>query len=1153
MAINAKSRVKSGSGFMFGHVSLKNQLNRSSLMFSRQWLAALPNYVLMYKKYIKLGVPEGYVHQILLIMRLVTIILIIGIMQVSASTFAQRITLSEKNAALSKVFDRISDQCGYNFVFTSDLLKGTKPVTINVKNIELDKVLEQIFANQPVSFSIEDKTVVIVSKEKGFFENMLSNFHSITVRGKILDEKGQPLVGATVTIKGKNRSVKTDQRGAFYLENVGENDKLVISFIGYQNREVDAASDMGSLTMLLADSKLEEVIVNAGYYTVKESVRTGSISRITAKDIENQPISNVLSSVQGRMAGVSITQGGGIPGGGFDIQIRGRNSLRTISNSEIDGNQPLYVIDGVPVGGDMKSEFSTLVIPLRSINPLNSINPNDIESIEILKDADATAIYGSRGANGVILVTTKSGKSGKSELSLTTNYGLSKAMIGLRMMDTQQYLGMRTQAYAEDGITSYPPAAYDINGKWNKDRYTNWPEKLIGNVAASSSVQLSLKGGSETTSFLLSLGRNAQATVFAKDFKYVSHTMSGNISHRSKDRKLQLTLSNQFSLQKSNVVNEDITRKSLVLAPNAPELYKPDGSLNWENNTFTNPVAVYNSTYTNESLQYLSNLNAQFELLPHTFIKLNGGINYKVFEEWSLRPNTIYNPAFVTGQSSFYSGASKSNHKRFSYIVEPQLERNLKRGGHELTALLGASIQVEQNARESMRGSGFESNAFLKNIGAAQTKTISDQISSQYRYAAVFGRLNYQYKNKYILNITGRRDGSSRFGGNRKVASFGAVGGAWLFSEERFLKNRSWLSFGKLRGSYGVTGSDNIGDYQYLDNYMVSDYIYNSVTGLIPSRLYNPDYSWEKTRKLETALELGFLKDRVNLTVSWYRNISSNQLVGYQLPSMTGFTSVLANMDAVVENKGWELELSARPVSIPTVKWSSGFNISIPKNKLLSFPGLGGSPYENKLVVGMPVSVVRLYQLEGIDPQMGLYRFKDFNGDGKITSPEDNKVVENIGVRYFGGWSNTVQYRNWDFSVLFQFVKQKNLNYNSSMPLPGGMFNQPVEVLDVWSPDHPSGYYMPYSTGTVGDQNMAQDNFRNSTTSVSDASFIRLKNIQLTYTLPLRGSVLKSLKVYFQGQNLMTWTKYFGMDPEFTVGGFLPPLKTYSFGTQIHF
>lgn len=1088
---------------------------------------------------------------------IIRILLLFYVLQISAVGYAQ-VTFSGRNVPLKIVFDEINNQTNYYIFYRNSLLAHTRPVTVSARDMKVDQLLDLVLKDQGLTYTIDSKTIWIKrmdSVPKMKTEDQLENSGNnlMTITGYVTDFDGIPLVGASIKIKGTNKGTTTNAKAAFELDaDVG--DIIIISFVGFKSKEIKIiATHLGAVSLDPAESALQEIVVNAGYYKVNEKERTGSIAKVLAKDIENQPVGNVLSAVQGRMAGVNIIQGGGIPGGGFDIQIRGRNSLRTITNSGIDGNQPLYVIDGVPVGGDMSSEFSTLVLPLRSINPLNAINPDDIESIEILKDADATAIYGSRGANGVILVTTKSGRSGKPELNLSASYGLSQALIGLKMMNTAQYLHMRALAFTNDGIISYPATAYDINGTWNKGRYTDWSEKLIGNLATPTSVQLSLKGGSETTNFLLSLRRNEQTTVFSKDFRYVSHTVSGNVSHRSKDRKFLLTISNQFSVQKNNVVNEDITQKSLILAPNAPELYHPDGSLNWEKNTFTNPAAVYNSTYKNENLQFLTNLNSQFELLPHTKIKLNGGISYKTFEEWSLRPNTIYNPSYVTGQSSFYSSASKSSHGRFSYIVEPQIEWSFQKKGHEFTSLVGVSMQMEENKRESMRGSGFESNAFLQNIGAAQTKTISDQVRTEYRYAAIFGRLNYQYLHKYILNITGRRDGSSRFGENRKLASFGAVGGAWLFSEESFLKDKAWLSFGKLRGSYGITGSDNIGDYQYLDNYTVSDYIYNSVAGLIPSRLYNPDYSWEKTKKLEAALELGFFNNRMNIVVAWYRNLTSNQLVGYQLPAMTGFTSVLANLDAVVENKGWELELNARPVSGKFVKWSSNINISFPKNKLVSFPGLEGSTYANKLVEGMPVSIVRLYQLEGIDPQTGLYRFKDFNGDGKITSPEDDRIVAHIGVRYFGGWSNTVQYRNWDLSLLFQFVKQKNLNYISSMPLPGGMFNQPIEVLDVWSSQNKEGLYMPYSTGTTGNQNMAQNNFRSSTASVSDASFIRLKNIQLTYTMPLRSHILKEAKIYFQGQNLLTWTKYFGMDPEFTVGGFLPPLKTYSLGAQLNF
>lgn len=267
---------------------------------------------------------------------------------------------------------------------------------------------------------------------------------------------------------------------------------------------------------------------------------------------------------------------------------------------------------------------------------------------------------------------------------------------------------------------------------------------------------------------------------------------------------------------------------------------------------------------------------------------------------------------------------------------------------------------------------------------------------------------------------------------------------------------------------------------------------------------------------------------------------------------MTGFGSVLANLPATVENSGIEMELSAFPVKNQNLKWETSFNVSFPKNKLLSFPNLSGSTYANQYLIGQPTSIIKLYQMEGINPQTGLYQFTDFNGDGKIASPDDNIVVENIGVNYFGGWNNSLTYKNWDFSVLFQFVNQRNRNYNTLMPTPGGMNNQPVEVLDVWSPANPNGFYMPYSGGSNGSKNTSQNLFKSSSATVSDASFIRLKNVQLSYRIPLQNSVFQNVKIYFQGQNLLTWTKYFGMDPEFVSIGYLPPLRTYAFGIQFN-
>jgi TonB-linked SusC/RagA family outer membrane protein len=970
-----------------------------------------------------------------------------------------------------------------------------------------------------------------------------------TISGTVT-QNGQPIGNVSVFQEGINEVTVSNSSGKYHIQVSGENPVLIFKHPDYSDRRIKIAKQSTiDISLDNRERQIEEVVLNAGYYKVKEKESTGSIAKVTAKDIENQPVTNVLSAIQGRVSGISITQNSGVPGGGFDIQIRGRNSLRTRDTSTIDGNQPLYIIDGMIMSGEMTSLYSQVVLPGRSINPLNSINPNDIEKIEILKDADATAIYGSKGANGVVLITTRKGKNKKLSLDFNTSYGVSSVISNLTMMNTEQYLTMRKKAFTNDGINNYPAAAYDVNGTWQQDKYSDWVKTLIGNYATTSNTQLSLNGGSETTNFLLSLSNNEQTTVFGEDFRYKNKNISSHISHRSQDNKFLINISNSFSIQKNNVPRTDITRQAFIISPNSPELHNADGSLNWANNTYANPIAAYNSTYRNESKQFLNSVNAQYEVFNKLYLKLNGGFNYQTFEELSLQPNTIYNPAYAAGQSSATSMASKNNQDRFSFLIEPQVNWSFQKVNHKIDVLAGGTFQRDTNEQGSMVGVGFESNAFIANIGAARTKTVSDQVETEYRYAAVFGRINYQYADRYIINITGRRDGSSRFGPNKKFANFAAVGGAWLFSNESFIKDVSWLNFGKLRGSFGTAGSDNIGDYQYLDTYAVSSaYIYNSITGLIPSRLYNKDYSWEKTKKLEVALELGLFKNRFNLNAAWYRNRSSNQLVGYQLPSITGFTSVIANLDATVENKGWEFDANAKLFSNGSFKWDTAFNISFPKNKLVSFPGLEGSTYANQFVVGQPTSIIKVYQLEGVNQQTGLYQFTDINGDGKISSPDDNKVIEDISVKYFGGWNNSFRYKNWDMSFLFQFVKQNNRNYNNIMTIPGSMNNQPVEVMNVWSSENPNGVYMPYKTGA----NPSHILFQSSTAAVSDASFIRLKNLQLSYRIPLQNSSFRNVKIYFQGQNLLTFTKYFGVDPEFVALGFLPTLKTYSFGVQFN-
>lgn len=964
----------------------------------------------------------------------------------------------------------------------------------------------------------------------------------------------QLLSGVIISQKGSDQVTITNEKGTYRLEVTAENPILLFRHPEYSEQQITVNNQ--SVININLEQKvqgIEEVILNAGYYKVKDKERTGSIAKVSAKDIENQPVNNVLSAVQGRMAGVNIIQGGGTAGGGYDVQIRGRNSLRTILNNPVNGNQPLYIVDGIPWGSQLTSFYSTSILPMRSINPLNSISPNDIESIEVLKDADATAIYGSRGGNGVILITTKKGKTGKVQVTVNTNYGMSKVIGKMKLMNTEHYIKMRKDAYAHAGIATLPANAYDVNGIWDQTRFTDWQDVLIGNTAENSNIQLSVNGGSDRNYFSVSASHSDQTTVFPGDFHYKTNILSSNYGYTSGEKRFSLSLSNTFSHLKNNVISTDLTNKSLNLSPNAPELYDPAGNINWENNTFSNPVASLNGKYQSTIMQFNQGIKINYTFLENWKLKLDGGTNMQSLEEYNLSPNTIANPAFPAGASSARSSSSRGTSTLFSYILEPQISWSRKKGNGQWDVLAGITYQETSSENTSITATGFASNALLYNLSAASQISFKDFSDINYKYAAVFGRANYQYKNRYILNVTARRDGSSRFGPNNRFASFGAIGAAWLFTEEPFLKNLSWLSFGKLRASLGRTGSDLIGDNQYTNTYTVSSSSYNDVPALYPSRLYNPDFTWEKTDKMEAALEMSVFNGLINLTAAFYRNRSSNQLVGIPLPAVTGFTSVQANLDATVENSGWELEASATPYKKGDWKWETSFNISIPKSKLVSFPGLEGSTYANTYIIGQPTSIVKVFQYEGIDPSTGKYLFTDFNNDGKISAPDDTKAIRDIGVKYFGGLQNQVSYKNISLSLLLQFVKQNSWNYYRSMNTPGNMNNQPAEFANVWSPENLGGVIMPYSPGTVAATNTLISNFRNSTAAISDASFIRLKNIQINYKIPLNSKLIRDASIYAQGQNLLTWTDYIGLDPEFSVSGFLPPLKTISLGLQLNF
>lgn len=974
--------------------------------------------------------------------------------------------------------------------------------------------------------------------------NSLSQQHK--VQGNVTDGTN-PLPGVTIAIKNKkNNAVISDYSGQFSL-NSSPNDTLVVSYIGFKTSLIPIQGRSVVNIILSTDTKiLQEVIVNAGYYSVKDKERTGSIARITSKEIGTQPITNIVGTMQGRMAGVNVIQESGIAGGGFQINIRGLNSLRTSANS------PFYLIDGVPYSSDPISDRQTSTSIPGDGNPLASINPNDIESIEVLKDADATAIYGSRGANGVVLISTKKGKTGKTTFNIDTNHSFGKVTKMMKMMNTGQYLNMRREAFANDGITTYPANAYDVNGTWDENRYTDWQKELIGGTAETFFIQATVSGGTEQSRYLFSGNYRTESSVYPGDFLYKKGGSRFSFSHNSVDNRFIFNFSASYMAQDNDLPWIDFVTLSRQLAPNAPRLYDQYGNLNWENNTWENPLANLESKSLANTKDLIANSVISYRIIDNLLMKSNFGFtDLKNIDSRSL-PSTMYNPSFnlTSQQSSIYH-----NHfNRNSWIVEPQLNWNKTFGRSSLDILAGATYQNQKSEKLAFLSSGFSSNSLLYNSSSASQTVILNNYEIIYKYQAFFGRLNYTYDSKYIINLTARRDGSSRFGPGKQFSTFGAAGLAWIFSNESFVKDKvNFLSFGKLRTSYGTTGSDQIGDYQFLDTYGSSNLNYGGVIGLLPARLYNPDFSWETNKKWEGSLELGFLGDRIFLTTSYYKNRSSNQLVGLPLPGTTGFASIQQNLNAEVENYGLEVTLRLNPFKTKNFTWTADFNITKAGNKLLSYPGLENSSYRSQFVVGQPTTIRKLFNFKSVDPQTGLYQFEDVNEDGIISYEYDRETVRDFNPEFYGGLNNQLTFKGVQLDFLFQFVKQENFNFANTQRSAGHFANKPTEYVDSWSQSGDIAPYQRYATNTNQAASQRSEFFSFSTGAVSDASFIRLKNVSLSYNFPKELTPNMGCRLSFQAQNLFTITSYQGADPEFTLGGTLPPLRIYSLGMQFTF
>lgn len=958
---------------------------------------------------------------------------------------------------------------------------------------------------------------------------------TLEVSGIVTGPTG-PLSGANVAVKHKAAGTITDIGGKYALT-VQPSDTLVFSYTGYTPLTVSVAGRSSINVQLQEDAtSLDEVVINAGYYNTTERERTGSISRITAKEIELQALASPLQALQGRMAGVEILPGGNMPGAAPTIRIRGQNSLRA------EGNYPLFIIDGVPVNSVPLESFTN--IGFAGIDPLSTIDLSNIESIEVLKDADATAIYGSRGANGIVLITTKNGKEQKG-VQARLYMGVATVPNKLDLLNTSQYLQIRRKAFENDGVEPDEDNAYDLL-LWDQNRYTNWQEYFLGGTSNLTNINVSGTGGNEYTNFRLSGSIFRQGTIYPADMSYRKFTGGAQLHHNSKDQQFNLDLAINYGVNHNELLSNGVnfSRNAFVLPPNAPPLFKEDGSLNWENwgeAGLNNPLEGFFNTATIGTNNLVANLNLSYELFSGLWLKANMGYTRYNGEELVKMPQRSYNPS---GQPKHMS--LNSNSRRKSWIIEPQVVYKKQWGKLGLEALIGATLQESKDQFSSVEGNGYAAESLIGNLGAAEDLLNAIGRKVDYRYNALFSRMGFNWNKKYYLNFTGRRDGSSRFGPGNRFSNFGAIGAAWIFSEEALFENHvPWLSLGKLRASYGSTGNDQIPDYGYLDAYEATP----GPDGLYPTKLANPDYSWEVNKKMEVALRLGLIKNRINLGISWYRNRSSNQLVGFPLPGTTGFNSVQANLGATVENRGWEIELLSENIRKENFQWRTAVNISFPKNELVSYPNIEQSPYKNEYRVGSPLNIALFYRYQGIDPQTGLYTVADINGDENYDY-QDRVVVQDLTREYFGGINNTLRYKGFTLQFLWQFVKQKGsftALFNAGIPE-----NQVSDVLNGL------GGQGPYQRASqLYEASLAYGRVANSNFVIEDATYLRLKTFSLSYTLPTKVGQALSIakcKVFITGQNLITITNYPGMDPAMPIGGTsFGGLRTITGGIELNF
>jgi TonB-linked SusC/RagA family outer membrane protein len=1059
----------------------------------------------------------------------------------------QKITLNLHNVEVSQVFLQIEKLTHVKFIYSPEVINASRKVDVQVSKTPLSKVLDNLFGSNDIRYE-EVNDYIILSKKQ---ELSLSNFTIIsdlgknvspprTITGKILSETGEPLAGASVLLKGTSIGTSTDKEGNFSLTIPEENVKgvLVISSAGFTSKEVPLSHQTAYTVQLVQNTRSMNEVVVIGYGTVKRKDMTGAVSSVKASDITAIPVSNALEVLQGKISGLDISKSDGEAGAGLNFTLRGNRSL-TASNA------PLVLVDGVTYG-------TTL-----------DLNTSDIASIEVLKDASSTAIYGSRGANGVILITTKKGRSGKASVSLSSYYGV-QSPAGLPDIQTaDQYVKFKREAYRTQGITDDQLIFNPGELTAIKDRiYTDWMREIIKNGSVQNH-EISMNGGNERSTFNLSFGAYNEKGLLKNDnlkryngsiglgYKLTDNIKIGaNVIYTYKDNNKRLDPLNQANKilpfarpydSAGNIILYPVLGSSFAISPLADEV----------------PGAYIDNRI---SKRMFSSSYLDWKIIKDLLFKTTFGLDLQNDRRgYYFGKNTII-------QAGTLSKSGIETNNTTNYTWENTLTYSKTFGIHDFNVLLGSSLI--KNSLESVHAFGNDQvsdiNSFY-NLGSnASSITINSSLVES-NLKSGFGRINYKLLDRYLVTATFRADGASVLASGHKWGYFPSVAAAWRINEERFMKNINVISNLKLRASYGVSGNSSVLPYQTLGSLGRSVYAFDETAayGYYPKDISNPDLKWEKTTTTNAGVDFGFFDNRISGAIELYQSKTSDLLMQRILPSSSGFSSVLENVGKT-KNKGLEIALSTVNISGTgrgSINWTTDFSYTRNKEEIVELAGGASRDLANGWFVGKPTSVFYDYKKTGIwqlgkESEAATYGQKpgdikvlDVTNDGKITAADDRIIVGSPRPKYSFGINNNLKFHDFDLSAfVYGRIGQTILSEASGNYKINGMENGPN--VDYWTPENPTNDH------PRPDKNKTANSAYMSTLYYVDGSFVKIRDISLGYALPasvVQKLSLSRLRVYTTLKNFFTFSHMKPYDPE--RGGLIsfPMTKQVVFGLNVNF